>query len=549
MNGGAATPVWIVPDDRLQENGGDIAVLGQSAVPIAGAVVSATQQAALNAATNPSGSNPFATLSVVVDYAIPPNAVLVESGAAGDYSTLSAALAAITDATANNRRLVVMRGTVTETVQVVAKDYVDVVFAEGALLNLNSTVLAQAGALFGSVDTVWSATSSRKSEIRRTGTGGNSNLVLSMTGTDSTKLVTLHGLVIRSMTHATAFNYGATLKNSRVYDCAFYGAGNNTPAGASPRENARAYNCDFYGGDTTASGGGGGNLSVGLYFHTSASDNYFENCRGFGGNSGTGVEAYGIYGFSYAGQNAPILKGCIGYGGTASNYTDGINLHKSAAAHLIDCVGISGINGNGVTVVGQPDNYARYLLENCTGICRATDGAALNRHGLGLYEAARDRVVGGTFIGSPFIVDSCGLYLNQSSALSGGASGDVSKAEFHGVTFIGGGAGRGGQVETTQQTGCQAARIVESDVGVRFSNCAFVGNKASVAIQVDATATLGNLQFFGGVAYSANPASNPAINSAGVWMSAAIHNMVLPGGISGNITPATGTLLGTNIVP
>jgi hypothetical protein len=58
------------------------------------------------------------------DYA---NVVVVDSGGNGDYTTLSAALAAITDASATKRYVILIFGVTIETANIVTKDYIDIV--------------------------------------------------------------------------------------------------------------------------------------------------------------------------------------------------------------------------------------------------------------------------------------------------------------------------------------------------------------------------------------------------------------------------------------
>lgn len=59
----------------------------------------------------------------LTDYA---NVVVVDAGGLGDYTTLSAAMTAITDASATNRYCVLVFGTITESGDVTCVDYVDV---------------------------------------------------------------------------------------------------------------------------------------------------------------------------------------------------------------------------------------------------------------------------------------------------------------------------------------------------------------------------------------------------------------------------------------
>jgi hypothetical protein len=63
------------------------------------------------------------------------NVVVVDPSGNGDYTTLAAAMAAITDASSSNRYVALVFGNVTETTDVTCKDYVDVL-GMGGVINL-----------------------------------------------------------------------------------------------------------------------------------------------------------------------------------------------------------------------------------------------------------------------------------------------------------------------------------------------------------------------------------------------------------------------------
>lgn len=458
------------------------------------------------------------------------------------YSTLSAALAAISDATANNRRTVVVQGTITETAPVTAKSYVDVKFEPGAILNCNGTTSGTHGILFnGATNTKWYATVPGTVEIRRNGTfagGGNRGLEI----TAGSNLV-FRGLVVRNLVTNINSNRGLNIAGSvqaDFYDCSFYGAGTSHPYGAVADGTCKFYRCSAYGGDTTIGGAGSG-VAAGWVLSSAATCNVqFFNCFGYGGNAGAGAEAYGWWIFAYGGQGSgqafAYLEDCVGYGGTAAAYTDGINLHISATAHLKNCTGIGGNNGHGIGCYGTALNYARFLFEGCTGICRNTNASSTDWHGFSVGATDRSRFIDCKGYGSPFVAGSCGLRLVQDAAVAGSTASDTAISEFTNCTFYGGGAGMEAQTQTTQNTTCYALKVTESDVGARFNRCNFLSNDASAAIRLESTATLANLFFYGGEAYSNKPASNVAIDSANAWNPANVFGMRLLGGTT-NVTP------------
>jgi len=459
------------------------------------------------------------------------------------YSTLTAALAAVTDATSNNRRLVVVNGAITETAPVVAKSYVDVFFKAGSILNCNSTTGGTHGILFNAaVETKWYTDVSRSVEIRRNGVmGSGANRVVEMTAGTG---IVFEGIVVRNLVTNINSNRGLNMSGAvgaKFYNCAFYGAGTANAYGAVVDGDSYFYDCEAYGGDTTL-GGSGGVVPCGWVINqTTTAKTHLFNCIGYGGNAGTSSEAYGFWLFSYAGQGSSgdgfaYLQDCIGYGGIASAYTDGINGHISATVHLVRCTGISGDNGHGIGIYGTTNNYARFTLDDCTGICRNSNASSTDWHGLSVGATDRSRFNGGTYYGSPFVQNSCGLRLNQDTAKGGSTASDVAIAEFNNVTFYGGGAGMEAQTQTTQQTGCHGLKVVEAEVGARFNDCVFIGNDESSGVQLDATASLTNLFFERGSAYSTDTARIAGFISANAWNPANISDMRILGGMT-NVTP------------
>ncbi len=114
------------------ENTGGIipVVLGSSGTPISFASnAEAAAKSVTNKALSPSN---LATSGVLpkslTDYA---NTVVVDSGGNGDYTTIGAAMTAITDATITKRYTILVFGAVSETSIITAKDYVDIIGLNG----------------------------------------------------------------------------------------------------------------------------------------------------------------------------------------------------------------------------------------------------------------------------------------------------------------------------------------------------------------------------------------------------------------------------------
>ena len=97
---------------------------------------------------------------VTTDWVSPTNAnanVLNVNSNDSLYPTLSAALAAITDAADGNEYLIVVYGEVTETAAITAKNYVNVLFMPGASVMVTSASTLNAVNMLGLTHTVWAA--------------------------------------------------------------------------------------------------------------------------------------------------------------------------------------------------------------------------------------------------------------------------------------------------------------------------------------------------------------------------------------------------------
>lgn len=526
----AAIPVWIVPDEQLAANGGTWPVSGQAAIPITG---------------SPGGSAPSLFIPEENVFYIPE-----------DYPTIERAMYSIGDYHSTKRYTLVVTEDIEEPVTVQANPWIDVIIADGVTIRFTDPTSTARGVVF---NFNWENGSAKwwspgRARLERVGQAGERNIVVEVLGS-SLGLVELENLDLVNLTTHTGRNYGLSAQHTSghliVRNCRIYGAGTTFGYGSFLAGTARI---TVYDSESTGAAGGETAQVCNGWTLSGSSIIRMYRCHGFGGTGGaSSTETYGFWVVSTAGagagQNFVYLEDCVGWGGSASEYNDGFQCHKSNTAHFVRCVGISGPRGNGWTLVGHGDNSANFLLDNCVGICRATDPVNLvpNRHGIGLYEGVRSRINGGSFYGSPFIPGSAGLLINQHNTTSIGGT-DLSIAEMHGARFYGGGAGLSGQTQPTQSAGCPGAYIYAiNQIGLRLMECSFIGNQASPGISIRTGVNTAILEIVGGVAYSENRASYPAITSEDVWASAAIYGMVLPGGLSANITPAAGTPAGTNI--
>lgn len=185
------------------------------------------------------------------------NILLVDPGAAGAYTTLSAALAAITAASDSNEYLIVVTGEVAETAAITAKNHVHVLFLPGASITVTSTSTLNAVNFTSLTNTVWAAVDNAKPHIIRAG-------ALGATGS--------HGLYVVNC------GAGVRLVNLNVLNSTSgYGTchGINNYNGSSPT----MYNC-------TGTGGGGGASCCGILNNTSSRP-VMINCTGLHAQSTT----------------------------------------------------------------------------------------------------------------------------------------------------------------------------------------------------------------------------------------------------------------------
>lgn len=498
-----------------------------------------------------SGDGPYARDALIAryvnsikDWALPPDSTLVTPDGSGEYSTLSEALAATPTPPPGETATIAVRGIVRETATITPKSRVKVVFMPGAELICEGTAPSSRGVLFTNViDAKWVALSPRTATIRRMGASGDRNYVVEVVNNLGGGLLELEGLVIENLTHNTSRNYGIEAARTSLSNCIIKGAGLDRPYGALLNVGTDAYLCDAYGGDTTI-GGAGGSLAVGWITSSAGHTGKLQFCRGFGGNTGAGIESYGFWLFAYS-MLSEIID-CVGYGGSGAGYSDGLNCHISATANLVRCHGYSGNRGHGMAVYST-DNYATHHLVDCFGYCLNQDGSSLDWHGLSLGGAIGDYIEGGSFYGSPYVADSCGLRVSAAATRNNLA--DYNRATIFGSRFYGGGAGKRGQNNVpAPNAGCHGIRVDALVPELELQGVKAIGNSLSHGLYLPVTATPDNLYVYGGVYRSMNPA-NEGILSVNDWLDAQMYHAIIPGGLSANITPSAGDVIETNVVP
>ena len=188
------------------------------------------------------------------DWVSPTNANNVLNVNSNDplYPTLSAALAAITDASDSNEYLIVVWDEVAETAAITAKDYVNVLFMPGASVMVTSASTLNAVNMLNLTHTVWAAVDRDKPHIIRAGAVGAASHGLFTSGCGAG--VILHNLYINNVT--TGF----------ADCCGIYNNSSSSPSMTS----------------CTGVGGAGGTACCGIINTTSSSPS-MTSCTGVGG--------------------------------------------------------------------------------------------------------------------------------------------------------------------------------------------------------------------------------------------------------------------------
>lgn len=254
------------------------------------------------------------------------NVFLVDPLGGGDYTTLSAALAAITTNADNNEFLIIVTGEVAETAAITAKSHVHVLFLPGASVTVTSTSTLNGVDFTSLTNTTWAAASGIKPTIIRAGAVGAASYGLYTTGCDST--VRLVNLYVNNATTGSASCYG------------IFNSSSSTPTMS----------------ECTGVGGAGGVSCFGIY--NGSSSPTMNNCRGIGGAGG--ASCHGIYNIS----SSPVMTNCVGTGGAGGTNCYGI-FNNNSSPTMTNCVATGGAGG--ASCYGIFNNMSSPVMENCVG--------------------------------------------------------------------------------------------------------------------------------------------------------------------------------------
>ena len=250
----------------------------------------------------------------------------------GDYTKLSSALNAITDASASNRYVVWVFGRINDDTGITAKSYVDVIgFEADVIVDTSSNVQ---GVDFNNVvDSSW-----REITLRRRGT------------------------VTQDFISAAQIR-GNTDETCRISQCRFLNeisVADIHYVGIIIKDSASPVLSGCVG-----QGGSGGNYARGISMRDSSSPTLI-GCVGQGGSGG-------IYcsGITTTDAASPILNDCVGKGGSGGSNCNGIEFRGLSSPILVGCVGVS---GSGTTDCAAME--ARWAssptLNGCTGLPEKT---------------------------------------------------------------------------------------------------------------------------------------------------------------------------------
>jgi len=521
------------------------------------------------------------------------NVLFVDPKGTGTYTTLSAALAAITDASTSNEYLIVVAGEVAETTVVTAKSHVHVLFLAGASVTITSTATVN-GVNFTSLsNTTWTAVDSTRPHIIRAGVVGGSSFGVYLSSVAAT--VALVNLYVQNVTTGAGDGTGIyyVYGYANMLNCTGTGgAGGSSCHGIylnGVGSGSKLTNC-------TGIGGAGGSSCHGIYSFGSATL-AMTNCTGIGGAGG--ANCYGVYNHD---KCAVVMTNSTGIGGAGGATGHGI-YNRDSHTEMVNCVGIGGAGGTGCYgIYNFSGSFA--IMRRCTGIggsggtgcygisntdgsgpamvdCIGYGGGAYPKNTLAAVTAsARTENAFRPTASYPYRL--IGITINVTAAAAGGVT-----LTMRDATGGGGNALTGAMaVDTTGKkqitvTGHRYitagnylyARLSAEDATLaytacyvyehcaitcyglyhdsvaltRIDNCTFISNAASEAVYVTANGDDATI-FIGGTARSGlnSGTREKAFVCAASWSPGQVYNMVLDGG-STNLTAAAGTANGSNI--
>lgn len=468
------------------------------------------------------------------------NVVWVDPKGAG-YTTLSAALAAITDASDSNEYLILVAGEVAETATIVAKSHVHVLFLAGASVTVSSTAGINAVNFTTLSNTTWAAVDGSRPTIIRDGVIASGAVHAISMGTCAstvglfniyaknavTGANTCHGILINSASHPTLAN------------CTAVGADANICYGIliNLNSNPTLTNC-------TAVGGNGGMNCYGMQLNFNCNP-VLTNCTIIGGSGG--AVSYGL--ISTGGSN-PTLRYCTIIGGSGGIQAIGLYVNANSAMRATDCL-VMGGGGDyrtasaTVTASSRQEDTFRPIAAHPYRLVVAVTVNVSAAAAAGVTLTLRDATGGGgNALTDAIDVASTGTKYaaitgHRTIAAAGNVYARLSSSDATLAYTI-------SYQYTVEYVQCYALYNT-SALRQDYINCVFASNAESPAAYV---ATAGNTAsvFVGGVAKSGlnSGTRQKAFVCQSAWNPGQVYNMTLDGG-STNLTAAAGTANGTNV--
>lgn len=268
--------------------------------------------------------------------------VIVDPSGDGNFTTLSAAEASITDASISKRYRILIYGDVTETNEVSLKSYVDVQGVGDASITINTNSNVN-GLVLG---TTYGANmlSLKNLRIYRTGTTSGATYVISdKWGANWVSICLVEEVRCWNQTTGGAGHgmYSGYYSNTNFKNCEFYANNVDSSHGAvlDVVSTPIMYSCIFQGGT--------GSTSKGVNVGSSANPTMY-NCVATGGTGASG----GCYGMEMSNSAQGTFISCKFVGGNnAGNYNHGVYVDYSSVANFTGCT-ILGGPGAGLSSVG-----------------------------------------------------------------------------------------------------------------------------------------------------------------------------------------------------
>lgn len=505
--------------------------------------------------------------------------LVVDPSGAGDYTTLSAALAAITDNAAAKQYTILVTGAVAETDTVTAKSYVHVQGVPGASVTVTKTTAGNGFVFSNLVFTTW-----RGLKLVRAGACGSTASIygVQIIGTCDNTVVFENCHIENSITGTGTDAYGVSIGSGVsttapiLRDCYIKG-GDNGLRGYGLQLGAKAdpqgYNLRVKGGSGAATGtsncmgitsieyargyfkscrfeaGDGGNAAYGGY-NTHVSCTRYEDCDFIGGN---GAANSLCMGFLAGDASSPQVDGgtAVGGSGTAGGARS-IYLRQGTAAKIkgirtrlwIESYAKTGVTAT-TTLIAHVTKPIRYL---------SIDVFVVSGTGAG----SGGTVSIGTTLAGTDIVNAQDIQTVPAGGwckVTPGA-GIITVLAANAPLYITVDNGTGSNPSLyVYYTYCianansQAVYVGEGGNGAwELVGCQLESNPASDAIYVEDGAVTANTGKIVGCNVRVLPrdtAAMKAINAEAAWNPAPVYNCVLEGGTT-NITAAPGTANGTN---